>query len=123
MSCILTFMLLAGVANFEDGDRIDERLQVVNVDEVYTHTSFDEVTLENDIALLHLAQPVTFNAFVGTVCLPSDIPGEVYFVDDNIVVNVLTNRLSSPEQRSNGISLEVTQLGIIFGIFGFHVEY
>ncbi|XP_068228441.1 phenoloxidase-activating factor 2-like [Palaemon carinicauda] len=51
----------------------------VLVDRVIVHSRYNARTLANDIALLHLAQPVNTNAFphIGTACLPEQ--GQLFF--------------------------------------------
>ena len=68
-------LFTTGVANLESGQVLEDRLQNVDVDWVYAHIGFSQVVLENDIALLHLTQPVTVNAYAGTICLPGTIEG------------------------------------------------
>uniref|UniRef100_A0A8C9SUC1 Vitamin K-dependent protein C n=1 Tax=Scleropages formosus TaxID=113540 RepID=A0A8C9SUC1_SCLFO len=43
----------------------------VSVSEAVIHPDYDTVTVDNDIALLHLASPVQFSTFIVPVCLPS----------------------------------------------------
>lgn len=50
-----------------------------NVQKIYIHSLFDNTTdnCDNDIALLHLSSPVTFNNYISPVCLiaqGSDFP-------------------------------------------------
>jgi len=42
----------------------------VKVDEVVFHKDFDEVTMNNDIAVMHLSRPVNFTDNILPICLP-----------------------------------------------------
>lgn len=48
--------------------------QYMAVDAIYWHQSYDYQTLDYDIMLLKLAHPVTVNAFVKPVALPTSCP-------------------------------------------------
>ncbi|XP_037793605.1 phenoloxidase-activating factor 2-like [Penaeus monodon] len=50
----------------------------VPIDRIIIHPNFDNQALLNDVALLHLAQPVNVNQYphIGTACLPS--PGQIF---------------------------------------------
>ncbi|XP_057717309.1 tryptase-like [Corythoichthys intestinalis] len=39
------------------------------VTEIIRHPDFDDPSFDNDVALLHLSEPVTFNTFIRPVCL------------------------------------------------------
>ena len=45
--------------------------QLKGVQQIIRHGSFNEETLENDIAILRLSDSVVFNTFVHPVCLPT----------------------------------------------------
>ncbi|MBN3288650.1 CTR2 protein, partial [Polyodon spathula] len=55
-----------------------EAIQIMKVAKVITHPEWNPYTINNDISLVKLTAPVTFNARVAPVCLPSasdDFPG------------------------------------------------
>lgn len=45
--------------------------QQIAVDQVISHKNYSKVDSNNDIALLHLTKPASFNKFVLPICLPS----------------------------------------------------
>uniref|UniRef100_A0AB38ZEU1 Venom S1 protease 41 n=1 Tax=Oncocephalus sp. TaxID=2944721 RepID=A0AB38ZEU1_9HEMI len=45
---------------------------MVDVRRIIEHQNFNRVTLVNDIAVLVLAEKVTFNQFIGPICLPTE---------------------------------------------------
>merc|ERR1719203_2214511 len=49
--------------------------QNIRSKKLYMHPQYDDWTMVNDIALVHLSSPMQLNGCVGTVCLPSnDVP-------------------------------------------------
>lgn len=55
--------------------RIDGTEQQIPVEKVIVHRQYSTTTLDYDIALLQLKQPMVFNAHVSPVCLPTfDFP-------------------------------------------------
>lgn len=52
---------------FDEGNE-----QQRNISEVFVHPKYDPVTVDNDIALLKLRQPLKINKHVSPVCLPKD---------------------------------------------------
>uniref|UniRef100_A0A8D0L9Q7 Vitamin K-dependent protein C n=1 Tax=Sphenodon punctatus TaxID=8508 RepID=A0A8D0L9Q7_SPHPU len=67
----------------EDGGRFKVRLgkyhrqryeddeEIITVDQVVSHENYSKTTSDNDIAMLHLAQPVIYKKFVLPICLPT----------------------------------------------------
>ena len=49
----------------------DPNKQTIPVLQVFVHRLYDKDSLDNDIALVKLSKPATFNRYVSTVCLPS----------------------------------------------------
>lgn len=45
--------------------------QNIRSKKLYMHPQYDDWTMVNDIALIHLSSPMQLNGCVGTVCLPS----------------------------------------------------
>lgn len=62
-------LILAGAHNAYTSESSQ---QVVAVAEIIEHPLYNPTTIENDIALLRLASPLTINAEVSPVCLPSE---------------------------------------------------
>ena len=60
------------IAGIHDKQLVEEasRRQKVQVKAITMHPGWDPETLDNDIAILELAEPVTFNEYVQPVCLP-----------------------------------------------------
>ncbi|XP_031793751.1 transmembrane protease serine 12 isoform X1 [Sarcophilus harrisii] len=48
----------------------------IKIDDIIIHPEYKHNTFENDIALIHLKDPVTYNDFVQPICLPffNDVP-------------------------------------------------
>lgn len=42
----------------------------IKIDSIIIHPEFKQDTFENDIALIHLKDPVTYNDFIQPICLP-----------------------------------------------------
>uniref|UniRef100_A0A8C4WN86 Vitamin K-dependent protein C n=1 Tax=Gopherus evgoodei TaxID=1825980 RepID=A0A8C4WN86_9SAUR len=72
--------------------RNEETEQTIVVDKLVSHENYSKKTSDNDIALLHLAQPMIFNKFVLPVCLP-------------------TKQLAEQELMANGKQMVVTGWG------------
>ncbi|XP_029473179.1 vitamin K-dependent protein C [Rhinatrema bivittatum] len=53
-----------------DRKRIENTEQQIAVDKILLHKNYKKTTSDNDIALLHLAQPAAFNNHVLPICLP-----------------------------------------------------
>lgn len=45
-------------------------LQITNAEKVYTHEDFSVKKMNNDIALIKLAEPLMFNRYVRSICMP-----------------------------------------------------
>jgi trypsin len=52
------------------------RSQNLGVSRIFIHEQYNTRTEANDIALIRLAQPVQFNAYVSPICLPGPDPQE-----------------------------------------------
>lgn len=72
--------------------RNEETEQTITVDKLVSHENYSKETSDNDIAMLHLAQPMIFNKFVLPVCLP-------------------TKKLADQELMANGKQMVVTGWG------------
>uniref|UniRef100_A0A8C0J073 Vitamin K-dependent protein C n=1 Tax=Chelonoidis abingdonii TaxID=106734 RepID=A0A8C0J073_CHEAB len=72
--------------------RNEETEQTIVVDKLVSHENYSKKTSDNDIAMLHLAQPMIFNKFVLPVCLP-------------------TKQLAEQELTANGKQMVVTGWG------------
>lgn len=59
-----------------DQNKKSEGEQLVEVDDVVYHDGFDDVTMNNDIAVMKLARPVPFSDTIRPVCLPK--PGQFF---------------------------------------------
>ncbi|XP_067574515.1 chymotrypsinogen B-like [Pseudorca crassidens] len=59
------------VAGVSDHGSEEEAVQVLRIAEVFEHPLWDLRTVQNDIALLKLATPVSLSRTVSAVCLPS----------------------------------------------------
>ncbi|XP_004690245.1 PREDICTED: chymotrypsinogen B-like [Condylura cristata] len=59
--------VVAGIFNLKSKKK---NIQVLRIAQVFDHTSFDNQTGSNDIALLKLATPARFSKVVSPVCLP-----------------------------------------------------
>jgi hypothetical protein len=64
--------ITAGLHNKKNNEA-DTR-QVRAVERIFMHSGYNEKTIQNDIAILRLAQPVQFNKFVQPACLPGPEP-------------------------------------------------
>lgn len=57
-----------GEYNLEEAN--ETRNRDFRIDEIYQHIDFDETTYNNDISILKLQQPVSFNSYIWPVCMP-----------------------------------------------------
>lgn len=53
-----------------DRKRFENTEQQIAVDRIFSHQNYKKTDSDNDIALLHLAQPAAFNNYVLPICLP-----------------------------------------------------
>uniref|UniRef100_A0A8C8S6C4 Vitamin K-dependent protein C n=1 Tax=Pelusios castaneus TaxID=367368 RepID=A0A8C8S6C4_9SAUR len=74
--------------------RNEETEQTILVDKLVRHENYNKETSDNDIAMLHLAQPMIPNKFVLPICLP-------------------TKKLAAQELTANGKQMVVTGWGSI----------
>lgn len=65
--------LVAGMHNRSATNEIKTR-QVRTVSSIYVHPQYDTVITSNDIALLRVSSPFTFNQYVQPACLPGGEP-------------------------------------------------
>ncbi|KAI8127455.1 Serine proteinase stubble [Lucilia cuprina] len=66
--------LVAVMGEFDiSGDLESKRAVTKNVKRVIVHRQYDPATFENDIALLELESPVTFDTHIVPICMPSDV--------------------------------------------------
>ena len=68
------FRVIAGL--HQRTDIYGPRSQNIGVLRVFVHEQYNSKTEANDIALVRLAQPVQFNAYVTAICLPGPDPQE-----------------------------------------------
>ncbi|XP_019765267.2 trypsin-1 [Dendroctonus ponderosae] len=61
----------------------ETRFRDYDVAEIINHENFDYSTYENDIAIVRLAEPTSFNSYIWPICLP---PTGVNFEDETVVV-------------------------------------
>ncbi|NXD76216.1 OVCH2 protein, partial [Halcyon senegalensis] len=61
------WMIVTGLHDLTEKEYRQKR----SVKQYLIHPSFNETTLDSDIALLHLAEPLEFNRYVRPVCLPA----------------------------------------------------
>jgi secreted trypsin-like serine protease len=64
--------ITAGLNNKNDKEA-DTR-QVRAVERIFKHVGYNDQTIENDLTILRLAEPVQFNKFVQPACLPGPDP-------------------------------------------------
>ncbi|CAF0761875.1 unnamed protein product [Rotaria sordida] len=64
--------ITAGLHN-KKNDESDTR-QVRAVERIFMHPNYNDKTIENDLTILRLAQPVQFNKYVQPACLPGPEP-------------------------------------------------
>merc|ERR1711862_493626 len=62
------FEVLAGAHNVREDE--DDRIEITSYNG-WTHPSWDSWTLQNDLALIELPQPVPMNDIISTSCLPN----------------------------------------------------
>ena len=77
-----SFNVLAGQFDRAGPDTSE---QMRTVSEIREHASFNPLTLNNDIALLKLTQPLTFNSVVSGLTLPTQDPAQMAFASNCIV--------------------------------------
>ncbi|KAG1660142.1 Prothrombin [Nymphon striatum] len=65
-----------GITNIEDPEL--HSLVVGVPDKLVIHPKYDSKLLDNDIALIHLRDPVRYNALIRPVCLPPASDGELF---------------------------------------------
>lgn len=51
--------------------RIENSEQTIRVDKYVRHENYTKLTSDNDIAMLHLAEPVMYNKYALPICLPT----------------------------------------------------
>lgn len=71
---------------YRDDKLNDDFVQERKAQEIHIHPDFDPHLFDSDIALIHLAEPVTLTARVQTVCLPSGSTTRENIVDGKIGV-------------------------------------
>jgi len=64
--------ITAGLHN-KNNNELDTR-QVRTVERIFSHPLYNSQTVENDITILRLAEPVQFNKYVQPACLPGPDP-------------------------------------------------
>ncbi|XP_052266137.1 ovochymase-1-like [Dreissena polymorpha] len=66
------------VAGKHSKDKYEQSAQVRQVERIAVYSTYDYLSTTDDIALVKVTAPFTFNAYVGTVCLPTrePVPGE-----------------------------------------------
>jgi len=72
--------ITAGLHN-KNNDESDTR-QLRAVERIFSHPAYNPQTVENDITILRLAEPVVFNKYVKPACLPGPDPQP----DDDVVL-------------------------------------
>ncbi|CAF3034774.1 unnamed protein product [Rotaria sp. Silwood2] len=67
-------IIKAGLHNSQSDDEQEPRRQVKKIRRIIMHQGYNSETLENDLVILELADPLIFNDYVQPVCLPdSDV--------------------------------------------------
>lgn len=69
--------------------------QQVRVSDIFVHPEYDAETVDNDIALLKLKQPLKINQFVSPICLPSE--------DTALATNSLATILGWGKKRNSAV--------------------
>lgn len=64
-----------------DTDTEESSEQIMKVSGVIVHEDYDSFTIENDIAMIILAEPLTLNANVATIALPEDADVKTLYAD------------------------------------------
>ena len=83
--CSLCRLIIGSLIVVFGDDKLNETSAYhteTEVESVYTHPGFNSVTVENDIAVLKLATPVTYSERVTPVCLntPVSITSDLCYV-------------------------------------------
>ncbi|XP_078488867.1 plasminogen-like isoform X3 [Ciona intestinalis] len=66
---------------------VDEEETIVGFSSVHIHENYNDNTLDNDIALLKVAEPLVFNDHVKPVCLPEYNAGVSYVPDTDVIIS------------------------------------
>uniref|UniRef100_F6V6U3 Peptidase S1 domain-containing protein n=1 Tax=Ciona intestinalis TaxID=7719 RepID=F6V6U3_CIOIN len=66
---------------------VDEEETIVGFSSVHIHKSYNDNTLDNDIALLKVAEPIVFNDHVKPVCLPEYNAGVSYVPNTDVIIS------------------------------------
>ncbi len=64
--------ITAGLHNKKNDERATQQKRIV--ERIFKHPGYNDKTIENDITILRLAQPVQFNKYVQPACLPGPDP-------------------------------------------------
>ncbi|XP_046718180.1 suppressor of tumorigenicity 14 protein homolog isoform X1 [Silurus meridionalis] len=59
-------------SGMNDQQKEEKSVQIRGVKNIITHTDYNQMTYDNDIALLELTEPLVFSSTVHPVCLPSN---------------------------------------------------
>merc|ERR1719192_494708 len=80
----------------------------VNTMMFFTHPAYKPSLLQNDIALIHLINPVQFTTKIRPVCLPSTADAEIVFEGQK----VLATGWGRPADTAKGISSVLREVGV-----------
>ncbi|CAF3277907.1 unnamed protein product [Rotaria socialis] len=66
--------ITAGIHNKDDADEKANKWEQRSVSQIFVNPGWNSDTIENDIAILRLSEPVNFNEYIQPVCLPGPDP-------------------------------------------------
>ncbi|XP_063585766.1 trypsin-1-like [Penaeus indicus] len=67
---VLEFIKVLGVSEMLQKKALKGNKQTVALSKIIQHEDYNGFTISNDISLLKLSQPLTFNDYVGPIALP-----------------------------------------------------
>jgi len=70
--------LQVNVADHDYTTTTESRNQLITVDRIINHAAYNDQTQDNDIALLHLERPLTYDRTIQPICLPWTMTGETF---------------------------------------------
>ncbi|XP_053162259.1 vitamin K-dependent protein C isoform X2 [Hemicordylus capensis] len=95
--------------------RKEEGVQIVVVDKIFAHENYSDITSDNDIAMLHLPNPVVFSKSTLPICLPTKKLAEQELMREGTptVVTGWGNQNEAPGQANYSSVLQYIDIPVV----------